>query len=61
MRNRIYKTTIFVFSLMLVVGLQSCSTRKNAPKRRYKKVRDCNCSKFSDNMPYNNDKTYRFT
>lgn len=46
---------------MLAVGLQSCSSRKNTAKRRYKKVRDCNCSKFSENMPYNNDETYRLT
>lgn len=46
---------------MLTVGLQSCSSRKNTAKRRYKKVRDCNCSSFSENMPYNNDETYRLS
>ena len=53
------KIALYIGILIMIIVLSSCNSRKSTAKKRYKKVRDCGCSKFSENKHILNDDTYQ--
>lgn len=44
-KTKTYLMVVLTFFIM--VGLLSCNNRRNTAKKRYKRVKGCNCATFS--------------